>query len=240
MKTSVLREGIAMIAMVSMLSGCLKSPDITPPDPKAYVSIMHLAPTAPSLDVFFNDQKVSNTPFVPGNVTVAYNAIDKGAFSIKFKKVASDSLVAEVPVVQYDSLSFYTLFIYNLQANGPAKAVRIKDDFSTMLADKPYYRFFHASPNTGAVDLYIDNVKMESGRLHADNTTSDALNKFLATTTTSISHTVQVRLAGTQTVIASLNNVELQARSAYTFYLRGLDGGSGTSELSLGLLRAVN
>ncbi|MGZ8518532.1 MAG: DUF4397 domain-containing protein [Chitinophagaceae bacterium] len=238
MKINVLRECIAMIAMVSMLSGCLKSPDITPPDPKAYLSIMHLVPTAPSIDVFFNDQKVSNNPFAPGNVTVAYNAIDKGTFSIKFKKVASDSLVAEVPMAKYDSLSFYTLFIYNQQANGPAKAVRVKDDFSNILADKPYYRFFHASPNTGAVDLYIDNVKMESGRLLADNTTNDALNKFLAATTGN--HTVQVRLAGTQTVVASLNNVGLQAMNAYTFYLRGLDGGTGTSELSLGLLRAVN
>lgn len=238
MKTSVLREGIAMIAMVTMLSGCLKSRDITPPDPKAYVSIMHLAPTAPPVDVFFNDQKVSNNPFAPGNVTVAYNAIDKGAFPIKFKKAASDSLVAEVPVAQYDSLSFYTLFIYNQQLNGPAKAVRIKDDFSSMVTDKPYYRFFHASPNTGAVDLYIDNVKVESGRVHADNTTSDALNKFVAAN--SANHTVQVKLAGTATVIASLNNVEMLTRNAYTFYLRGLEGGTGTSELSLGLLRAVN
>ncbi len=238
MKTSVLREGIAMIAVVSMLSGCLKSPDITPPDPKAYVSIMHLAPTAPSIDVFFNDQKVSNTPFAPGNVTVAYNAIDKGACSIKFKKVASDSVVAELPVARYDSLSFYTLFIYNLQVNGPAKAVRVKDDFSNVVLDKPYYRFFHASPNTGAVDLYINNVKMESGRLLADNTTYDALNKFLVATPGT--YNVQVRLAGTGTVIANLNNVDLQARNAYTFYLRGLEGGSGNSELSLGLLRAVN
>lgn len=238
MKTSILRWGMAIVAAVYVLSGCLKSPDITPTPPKAYVSIMHLAPTAPSLDVFFNDKKVSNNPFTPGNVTVAYNAIDKGAFSIKFKKAASDSIVAELPLAQYDSLNYYTLFIYNLQANGPAEATRIKDDFSDLTPAKPFYRFFHGSPNTDAIDLYMDNAKIESSRMLADNTGYDPLNKFLATT--SGYHTVQVKLAGTETVIATLNQFELLAGNAYTFYLRGLDGGTGASELSLGLLRAIN
>jgi len=240
MKTNIFRSGIAVVATVGgVLSGCLKSADIPQPTPaKTYVSIMHLAPTAPSLDVFFNDTKVSNTPFAPGNVTSAYNAVDKGAFSIKFKKADSDSVVAEVPLAQYDSLNFYTIFIHNLQADGPAKAVRIKDDFSNLTSNKPYYRFFHASPNTGAVDLYMDNVKIESGRMLADNTNYALLNEFLGTT--SGYHAIQVKLAGTETVIATINNVDLLTGNAYTFYLRGLDGGTGTSQLSLGLLRAVD
>lgn len=237
MKPSILRSGIAVVAAVGVLSGCLKSPEITSPPPKAYVSIMHLAPTAPSLDVFFNDTKVSNAPFAPGNVTSVYNAIDKGAISIKFKKAASDSVVAEVSQALYDSLNYYTLFIYNLHVDGPAKAVRIKDDFSVLTSDKPYYRFFHASPNTGAVDLFLDSVKIESSRRLADNTTFEPLNKFSETTFDH--HTIQVRQAGTDSVIASLNSV-LLAGNAYTFYLKGLDGGSGPNQLSLGLLRAVD
>jgi Domain of unknown function (DUF4397) len=241
MKTNILRSGIAIAVAVVALSGCLKSSaDTTPPTPKTFISIMHLAPTAPSLDVFFNDVKVSNASFVPGNVTPIYNPVDKGTFSIKFKKATLDSVVAQVPLAQYDSLNFYTVFIYNLQANGPVNAIRIKDDFSDVLANsnKPYYRFFHASPNTGAADFYIDNVKVESGRMPADNATQEALNKFLVTT--SGSHTIQVKQAGTDTVIAALNFVDLLAGNAYTFYLKGLDGGTGFNELSLGLLKAAN
>ena len=132
-----------MVSTLFVVSGCIKSADnLEPPKPKAYVSIMHLAPTAPSLDVFFNETKVSNTPFAPGNVTVAYNAIDKGAFPITFKKASSDSVVASITFAQYDSLNFYTLFIYNEQANGPARAVRIHDDFSKLTMNKAFYRFF--------------------------------------------------------------------------------------------------
>ena len=241
MKTNILRSGIGIAAAVVVLSGCIKSPgDPAPVTPKTYLSILHLAPTAPALDVFFDDIKVSNSSFSPGNVTPIYNPVDRGTFSIKFKKGGSDSLVAHVPLALYDSLNFYTIFIYNLQADGPANAIRIKDDFSDVRSNpgKPYYRFFHASPNTGAADLYIDNVKVESGRTPADNATQESLNKFLATNAGS--HLFQVKLAGTDTVVATLNFVNLLAGNAYTFYLKGLDGGTGFNELSLGSLQAAN
>ena len=239
MKTILTQLGFAMTA-ASVFSGCIKSTDPPPPQPaKTYISIMHLAPTGPSLDIFFNETKVSNNPFTPGYVTAAYNAVDKGAFSIKFKKAALDSLVAEVPIAQYDSLNYYTMFIYNLQADGPVQALRIEDDFSEVMANPamPYYRFFHASPNVGAVDVYIDNVKTESGRMPADNSTQIVLSKFKATTNGV--HNIQVKLAGTDTVIAFLTNIDLSAGNAYTIYLKGLDGGTGTNLLSIGILRAA-
>jgi hypothetical protein len=198
---------------------------------------MHLAPTAPSLDVFFNDKKVSNEPFNPGNITSIYNAVEKGMFSIRFKKADADSVVAEVPLAQYDSLNFYTIFVHNQQAGGAAYAVRIKDDFSQLTESNPSYRFFHAGPTTGAVDLYINNVKVATGRQLADNVAVETLNKF--STTNSGFNTVQVKLTGTETVVASLN-ADLVNGNAYTFYLRGLDGGTGNNQLSLGILRAVN
>lgn len=238
-KTRILSYSLTAIVMLLGLSSCLKSVD--PPEQapaRAYISIMHLAPTAPSLDVFFDAKKVSSSPFAPGNVTVAYNAVDKGTFSIVFKKASSDSVVASVPAAQYDSLNFYTLFMYNTQVNGAVQAVRIKDDFSNLTSAKPYYRFFHASPDTDAVDLYIDNTKVESNRIQADNTFSGSYNNFAATT--SGFHNIQVKLAGTDTVIASLDNVDLTPGNAYTIYLRGLTNSTTNNQLSLGILRAVN
>lgn len=237
MKVNILRASVAMVTMVTVLSSCLKSVDPPEPTPaKAYISIMHLAPTAPALDVFFNDAKVSNEPFNPGNITSIYNAVEKGTFSIKFKKTAADSVVAEVPLAQYDSLNYYTIFIHNLQSGGPAYALRIKDDFSQLTPSKPYYRFFHASPTTAAVDLYMNNAKIESNRQLADNANIQSLNNFIATN--SGFTTIEVKLAGTETVVASLN-ADLIDGNAYTFYLRGLDGGTGNNQLSLGILRAI-
>jgi hypothetical protein len=204
--------------------------------PKTYISVMHLAPTAPSLDVFFSDTKVSNTPFAPGYVTVAYSAVDKGTFAVKFKKATTDSVVAEVPAITYDSLNYYTFLIYNEAVNGPVKASRIKDDYSTITRDQAHFRFFHGSPNVGAVDIYIDGNKVADHRQLADNISYDAYNKY--TPTSSGVYNVEVKLSGTSTVIASFN-VDLSNGNAYTIYLKGVDGGTGTSQLALGLLRAV-
>src|SRR5688572_2505473 len=192
---------MTVASALTLLSGCIKSVDPPAPTPaKTYISIMHLAPTAPSVDVFFNDTKVSNNAFAPGSSTIAYNAVDKGAFSIRFKKESSDSVVAAVPLAQYDSLHFYTIFIHNLQADGPAEAVRIEDDFSNLVSGKLFYRFFHASPNTGPVDLYLDNVKIESGRTPSGNTNSASF-KEIAGTTSSGYYNLQVKLAGTDSTI---------------------------------------
>jgi hypothetical protein len=240
MKTNILGSVIAIVTLLS-LSGCLKSPeDTTPVTPQTYVSVMYLAPTAPSADIYFDAEKVSNGAFPPNTVTPIYNALDKGTFAIRFKKAGSDSVVAQVPATLYDSAKYYTIYVFNTQLNGPANAIRISDDFSNILADnsKPYYRFFHSSPNSGAVDLYIDNVKVENGRTIADNSQLDILNKFLGTTPGP--HNLQVKLAGTDTVLATLMNTQFAAGNAYTFYLKGLTGGTGQNELSIGVLRAAD
>ena len=237
------KTGISLLSMAIavgfVMSSCIKSSTPPPATPaKSYVSILHLAPTAPTLDVFFNDTKVSTNPFTPGSVSAAYNEVEKGDFAIRFKKASSDSVVATVPFAEYDSLRFYTIFIYNLQANGPAEAMRIEDNFAGLNANKTFYRFFHASPNVNSVDLYIDNAKIQSGRSQADNAGQGPLNEFVEASPGF--HTFQVKLAGTDSTIASSTSVDLAAGNAYTIYLKGLGGGSGSSGLSLELLRAVN
>jgi len=241
MKPNILRWSLAMSAVSVVLIGCLKSDDPAPPaTPRTYISVMHLAPTAPSVDVFFDNVKVSNVPFDPGVTTPAYSQVDRGAYSIKFKKTGTDSLVAEVPQLPYDSLTYYTLFLYNVSANGAANALRITDDFSEFQANrsKLYYRFFHGSPNTGPVDLYFDNVKVDSTRRPADNVINPTLNSFKGINSGIIA--LKVKLAGTDSVIASIDHATLQTGNAYTIYLKGLDGGTGNNQRSIGVLQAVD
>ena len=228
-----------VFALALGLSACRKNNnDTKAPAATSYVSVLHLAPTAPSLEVFFDNTQVSINPFTPGSVSGAYNPVDRGSFSIVFKKDGSDSIVASVPSVMYDSLRYYTIFVYNLQVNGPAQAFRIEDDFNNITLVKSFYRFIHASPNTGAVDLYIGTAKHQTGRLLADNTGNISFNSFLETTPGY--HNLQVKLAGTDSTIASQSNVELLAGAAYTIYLKGLTNGSGSRQLSVNVLRATN
>jgi hypothetical protein len=239
-KANILLWSAAACVSVAM-SGCLKTTEQPKTPAKAYLSIMHLATQAPSVEIYFNTTKMSE-PFAAGGVSQIYSAVDKGVFSINFKKAGSDSLVASVPASEYDSLGFYTIMLYN-QPNGPAHAMLIEDDFSDLTLDKPFYRFFHASPtisNLGPVDLYIDNAKVNVGtnRTLADNEFSPYYNEFQPTTTGY--HNVQVKLSSNDSLLTSLTDVNLLSGNAYTFYLKGNVGGSNANVLSLGVVRAAN
>ena len=241
MKPNILRWSLAMTAIAVVMTSCLKSDNPAPPaQARTSISVMHLAPTAPSVDVFFDNVKVSNIPFDPGVTSPNYSQVDKGAYSIKFKKEGADSLVAEIPQLLYDSLTYYTVLLYNLSANGPAQALRITDDFSEFLANrsKLYYRFFHTSPDTGPVDVFLDNVKVDSVRRPADNVVNPSFNNFKGTT--SSINSIKIKVAGADSVLASVDNAALQTGNVYTIYLKGLSGGTGNNKLSVGVLRAVD
>lgn len=230
------------------MTGCLKTTEPQPQQAKSYLSILHLGtvPPAVGVDVFFNSEKVSSNAFGAGAVSQFYSAIDVGAFSVTFKKAGSaDSVVASVPTDIYDSLGFYSIVLYNPTAGSNAVAAyRVQDDFSDLTLDKPFYRFWHASAGAstlGPVDLYIDNVKVQTGRQLADNQYSEYYNSFQATTTGS--HTIEVKVQANgadSTIYKSNADVTFQSGNAYTLYLVGTPKGSGSDALSVGVLRAAN
>lgn len=237
----------SVVAVVGMsITGCLKATDPQPQPAKAYISIMHLATAAPApaVDIFFNTSKVTTNAFGAGAVSQAYSGVDKGAFSVTFKKAGSDSVVAGIPVSQYDSLGFYTIMLYNNPGTpAVAEAMLVEDDFSDLTLDKPYFRFFHASPSVsadlGPVDVYIDNNKMFTQRVLADNEFSPYYNQFQPTTTGS--HVFSVKLNSNDSLIAkTTTDVNLISGNAYTIYLGGNIGGTGTNVLTVGVLRAAN
>lgn len=234
-----------VVAVVGMsITGCLKASDPQPQAAKAYISILHLAtaPPAPSVEIYFNANKVSN-PFAAGGVSQTYSPVDKGAFSVTFKKAGADSVVASVPIDQYDSLGFYTIMLYN-RAGTPsiAEAIRVEDDFSDLTLDKPFFRFFHASPTVstlGPVDLYVDNNKIFTQRVLADNEFSAYYNQFQPTTAGS--HVFSVKLSSNDSLLVkSVTDINLISGNAYTIYLAGNIGGTGANALTVGALRAAN
>lgn len=228
--------GVGAVVFTLLLSGCLKDVQNTPATPKTYISVMHLAPRAPSVDIFFNDQKASTAAFAPNTVSSYYSALEPQLFGVTIKKTGSDSVVAAIAPDIYDSLKYYTLLIYNTDSTHAA-AVKIQDDFSGLNQDKAFYRFFHMSPDIGPVDLYFDNNKIELGRQYADNTPSYYYNQFLQLSPAS--YTISVKKAGTDSLVGQTTSATLSAANAYTIYLKGLPGvTTGNNALGINILQA--
>jgi hypothetical protein len=222
--------------LITLLTGCLKDVKNTPVTPKTYLSLMHLAPRAPAVEVYFNTTKASSA-ISSGAVSSSYSALDPDLFSITFKKAGGDSVVASLTADYYDSLKYYTLLLFNTDSTH-ASAVKIQDDFSVLTTDKAYYRFFHMSPDIGNVDLYFDNTLVQSGRQYADNTNGYFYNQFSAQTPGS--PTVYVKKAGTDSVISQLSSVSMSAANAYTIFLKGIPGGTGNNTPGIGVLQAAD
>ena len=219
--------GIAAGLLVIIASGCLKSMDSTGANNnnRAFVSLLHLAPYAPSLEVYISNQKASQ-PILPGTFSSAYSALTPGNFPLALKKANADSVVAALPAMDYDSMKYYTILVYNDQPTS-AKAVRIYDDFSVLNSNNSFYRFFHMIPNLNMdVDMYLDNVKVETGRQYADNAIFPFYNEFLPKEAGS--HNIQVKKAGTDSLIYQVSTTFTE-RNAYSIILKGLAPASGVT-----------
>lgn len=228
---------LGALAFVSvLLSGCLKEAQNTTVTPKTYVSLMHLAPRAPAVEVYFDNTKASSA-ISYGMVSPSYSALEPDAFAISFKKAATDSLVASLPTAIYDSLKYYTLLLYNTDPTHVG-ALRIEDDFRNLTSDRSFYRFFHLSPDIGTVDVYLDNTLIEPGRQYADNASIGSYNMF--TSVTPNTHSVVVKKASSDSVIATLSSVTLTAGVPFTLYLKGIVGGTGSNAVMVDYLQAAD
>ncbi|MFT3824691.1 MAG: DUF4397 domain-containing protein [Chitinophagaceae bacterium] len=216
-------------------TGCLKSVETGKQDPLSYVYLMHVAPKAPSVEVYFGTTKVSD-PIAAGAISNSYSAVAADYFDVTFKKASSDSVVAQIPALNYDSAGIYTLLLYN-DPSGQGKAVRIKDDLSYVTLDKAYYRFFQMVPNLGQVDLYIDGAKQQERREPADNVYSDFYNQF--TPYTYGYHTIQIKATANDSLIAQAIDVSMLQGNAYTIVLKGLVGGGSNYTPSITVARAI-
>ncbi|MDP4151392.1 MAG: DUF4397 domain-containing protein, partial [Bacteroidota bacterium] len=162
--------GACLLILSAGWAGCLKTNSTPPPtdaNKSTYIVLMNLAPYSPPTEVYLND--VKSTPAIPaGTVSSAYAHIAPAAYDVKFKVAGGDSLLSEIPAASYDSMSFYTLILYNDSVKGPARSARISDNYSMVTVGNAYYRFIHMCPEEPPVDLYLNGNLMQQHRTLAD------------------------------------------------------------------------
>jgi len=241
MKTVQVRKNafwvLGLLAFVSVvLNGCIKNSSSSAVTPKTYISLLHLAPWAPAVEVYFNDKKASSA-INAGTVSSSYSALDPGVYAIGFKKAGGDSVLASLSTSLYDTSAYATLLLYNLDSTHVG-AAKIADDYSMLTNDKSFFRFFHLAPELNNVDLYFDNTLVSSGRSYVDNVYTSYYNTFSAVSPGSVN--VTVKKSGSDSVIATLGSVNLAALNAYTIYLRGKKGGTGVNAIGVDYLQSVD
>ena len=207
------------LVSVLALSSCSNDSNPTAPAPKARVMAVHASPNAPAVDLLV-DNVVAGTGLAFPNST-AYLEVKAGTRNVKVNVTGTSTTVINADLAVAGG-SYYTVFA----ADSVSKIapVVLTDDLTAPAAGKAHVRFVHLSPNAPAVD-----VAVTGGPVLFPNQAFKAYSAF--TPVDAGTYNLEVRLAGTSTVVLPLPGITLTAGKIYTVFAKGFVGGAGAQAL---------
>lgn len=212
-----LRLAALGLVAATALTGCYDNP--IGPTWRAHVMAVHASPDAPGVDLLV-DGKVAGTNLTYPNNT-GYLSVKPGTRNLKVNATGTTTTVIDANVKLMRNTN-YTVFATGALA-GIAPLVLV-DDLSTPAAGKAHVRFVHLSPDAPAVDVAVQGGPVVFGnRAFKDATDFTPL--------AAGTYDLEVRLAGTNTVVLPLPGITLQAGKIYTVFAKGFVGGSGAQAL---------
>ncbi len=218
-----IRFSVVVLAALAgfTLTGC--SDDNTPnpffPTPRARVMAVHASPDAPAVDLLVDGAVAGTGLAYPSNT--GYLAVDAGSRNVKVNVAGTATTVinATLPLA---SGAAYSVFAVDSVAS--IEALVVTDDLTAPAAGKAHVRFIHLSANAPAVD-----VAVTGGPVLFANQSFRGFTAF--TPVDAGTYDLEVRAAGTGTVVLALPGIALQSGRIYTVFARGFLGGSGAQAL---------
>lgn len=177
----------------------------------AKVRLLHAAPDAPNVDVYVNGTRILKD--FPYKKVTDYLNLPKGKYQIDI--YPTGNLVSTVisKKVDVDNNKFYTL-----AAAGSGKNLKLLtfEDNTDVPNGESKVRFIHLSPDTPPVDIAVKNADVVFR-----NVSFRKASNYLGVTPMNVD--LETRLTGTDKVVLSLPNVNLQPNTAYSIYAIGFE-----------------
>ncbi len=189
------------------------------PTAQASVSVTHASPDAPPVDLLVDGTKVGSDLAFPN--TTGYLKVKAGTRNVQVN-VAGTSTTAIEGDIPVDANKTYSVFAVNTVAN--IEPLILEDDLTAPAAGKAHVRFIHLSPNAPPVDITLTDGTVVFG-----NYSFKSASAF--TPLDAGSYDLQVRAAGTSTVVLSLPTVTVESGKIYTVFAKGLLNGTGDQAL---------
>ncbi|HET9950499.1 MAG TPA: DUF4397 domain-containing protein [Candidatus Eisenbacteria bacterium] len=217
------RHALIAVALVAALgaTGCNDDDNNNPVAPAAPASVMaiHASPDAPAVDLLVDNVVAGTGLAFPDNT--GYLSVSAGSHNIKVNVTGTSTTVIDANVSVTGGTSYS---VFAVDSVAVISALVLEDDLTTPAAGKAHVRFVHLSPNAPAVDIAV-----QGGPVVFAN---KAFKEYTAFTPLDAgTYDLEVRLAGTSTVVLPLNGITLQAGKIYTVFARGFVGGTGAQDL---------
>jgi hypothetical protein len=230
-----------------VFAGCKKEdgPLTTPDTNLAYVSFTNVNNSSKVINVFVDDKKVNSAAIgVNSTMLGVYAGVAEGTHTLQTKDTSS----VLPPVVYYTNDitvakgKAYSFFQYGVLTSGTLKGVLLNSDNIPDPAGNAKVRFLNISNNAPAFDVVLvrregtvekDSVLLYSAlpafssgtpdvaalsphKLVAGNKAANAVPGVAAS-----SYNIKIKLAGTNTLVASSTGATILGGRNYTFYTRG-------------------
>jgi hypothetical protein len=226
-KRSVAAIGVA--ALLSLFSSCLKENSNYTPPPVALVSVFDASTSLPALDVDFNNNKVNWNPVTYGT-GLSYVQAYTGLRTFNFYAYGENGLLFS------DTATLKVNYVYSIFLTGTtAKTdfVILNDNINQPAANSASVRFVDLSPDAPAVDLVLADTVRASAIAYK------GASQFVSIPGGKV-YNLQVKQAGTNTVLATLNNISLNTNYVYTIMLTGLASGTTSNNSQLAVNYVIN
>ncbi len=211
-----------MIALTTVFSfsACSDDEDAATPAAAGKLMIIHASPDAPAVDLLLDGTKL-NSSAVNYTDNTAYISAAAGTRVLKVN-VAGTSTTALQASLSVVSGKNYSVFAIDSVSN--LSGLVVEDNLAAPAAGKAHVRFIHLSPDAPAVDVAVTGGGVVFGNQSFEDFT--AFTPLDANT-----YNLEVRLAGTSTVVLPLPGIVLTAGKIYTVYAKGFVGGTGAQAL---------
>jgi len=209
------------IFTIVFVTGCKDdSSPAEPAAPKASVMAIHASPNAPDVDLYVDNVKAGSNLAFPDNTP--YLSVDEGtrAVAVKVAGTSTTVLSANLPVT---GNSYYSVFA--VDSVSKLSALVLTDDLTSPASGKAHVRFIHLSPNAPAVDIGITG-----GGVLIANKAFKEYTSFIPVDAGT--YDLEVRLAGSSTVVLPLPGIAVAAGKIYTVFAKGFVNGSGAQALN--------
>lgn len=212
-------KAFMLLTLPALLISCDKDDDDTPAS-KSKVLVVHASPDAPAVDVRVNNT-LALSNFEYGSSS-GYVEVNSGATNLKVSPAGTMTNVIDANVTLEPNQNYS---VFAIDSVSKVKAAVVGDDLTAPAAGKSHVRFFHFSPNAPAVDIAVtEGPVLFPNRSFNDQSTNASVVNF--TPVDAGTYNLEVRLAGTNTVVLSIPNVSLTAGKIYTVFAKGFVGGS--------------
>ncbi len=203
------------------LASCSKDSNSNPVAPvsNSRVMVVHASPNAPAVDLLVDGSVAGSGLAFPNNT--AYLTLASGAHNVKVNVAGTSTTVIDANVNLASGVNYSVFACDSVSKLTP---LVLTDDLTAPASGKSHVRFVHLSPNAPAVD-----VAVTGGPVLFSNTAFKGSTAF--TPVNAGTYDLEVRLAGTTTVVLPLPGITLQAGKIYTVFAKGFVGGSGAEAL---------